>query len=214
MKINSATGKQTRNAAATKERVIQAALVEFGSRGYGGGRIAEIANTASCNIRMVYHYFGSKEGLFLAVLEHAYSGIRTAEQSLNLARLTPRDAIEHVVDFTWDYYLENPEFLTLVNSANLHKARHLKKSKRLPEMHTGMLNMLDDVLRRGAANGEFRTDANALQLAISIAALGYYYLTNRYTMAVIFKFDPMTPDALAERRAEAKRTILASLRPD
>ncbi len=203
-----------RNAESTQKRLLQAATKEFAAKGFAGARVDAIADRAKINKRMLYHYFGSKEGLFLAVLEHAYSGIRTAEQSLNLARLAPRDAIEHVVDFTWDYYLENPEFLTLVNSANLHKARHLKKSKRLPDMHASMLNMLDEVLRRGAACGEFRADANALQLAISIAALGYYYLTNRYTMAVIFKFDPMTADALSERRAEAKRTILASLRPD
>ena len=162
---------------------------------------------------MLYHYFGNKEGLFLAVLENAYSQIRIAEKTLELEHLQPLAAIANIVDFTWDYYLKHPEFLTLVNSENLHKARHLKKSKTLPDMHHGMLNMISGVLQRGAAVGVFRHDADPLQLVISIAALGYYYLTNRYTMAVIFDFDPMTEDALHRRCEEIKHTIIASLKP-
>ena len=202
-----------RNSELTQQRLLKAATKEFASKGFAGARVDSIAERAKINKRMLYHYFGSKEGLFLAVLETAYGNIREAEKTLELEHLPPTQAIERIVDFTWDYYLRHPEFLTLVNSANLHKARHLKKSKVLPKMHTGMLRMIDDILQRGAASGDFREDADPLQLVISIAALGYYYLTNRYTMAVIFNFDPMSPTMLEQRRAEIKYTIMASLRP-
>ena len=202
-----------RNAEQTRQRLLRAATREFAAKGFAGARVDTIAARAKINKRMLYHYFGSKEGLFLAVLEDAYGSIREAEKDLALEHLAPHQAIERVVDFTWDYYLQHPEFLTLVNSANLHKARHLKKSRVLPEMHSGMLQMIGAVLNRGVASGEFRADADPLQLVISVAALGYYYLTNRYTMAVIFDFDPMEPAALERRRAEIKHTVLASLRP-
>ncbi|MFO1352276.1 MAG: TetR/AcrR family transcriptional regulator [Gammaproteobacteria bacterium] len=203
-----------RDAELTRQRLLKAALKEFAGKGLGGGRVDRIAERAGVNKRMLYHYFGSKEGLFLAVLEGAYGQLRSAERALDLEHLPPRAAIERIVDFTWDYYLKHPEFLTLVNSENLHKARHLKKSKILPAMYSDMLHLLQGILERGSGSGEFRAGVEPLQLAISIAALGYYYLTNRYTMTILADFDLMAPAALERRRAEIKRTVIASLRPD
>ena len=199
---------RVRDAAATRRRILTAAKAEFANNGLGGARVDEIAERADANKRMIYHYFGSKEGLFQAVLEDAYIEIRDAEQALALDHLSPKAALEKLVRFTWTYYLENPEFLTLVNSENLHRARHLQNSERLKLVSRRFVDMVQSLLDRGVAEGEFREGIDAVQLNITIAAIGYYYLTNRYTGSIVFERDFMDPEALEERLAFNVDTIL------
>ena len=157
---------------------------------------------------MLYHYFGGKRDLFLAVLEDAYGGIRAAERQLDLEHLEPVEALKTLVTFTWNYYLKHPEFLTLVNSENLHKARHLKKSKVIGEMHEHLVAMVAGLLERGVKQGVLRAGIDPVQLSITIAAIGYYYLTNRFTGSIIYKRDLVAPDALQERLAFNVATIV------
>jgi AcrR family transcriptional regulator len=201
-------GTRTRDAEATKARILDAAKKEFAKNGLGGARVDVIAEKARANKRMIYHYFGSKEGLFQTVLENAYVHIRTAEQKLNLDHLAPREALERLVRFTWDYYLKNLEFLTLVNSENLHRARHLKKSEVVKVYSRRFVAMVNTILDRGVATGAFRDGIDPAQLNITIAAIGYYYLTNRFTGAIAFERDLMTKDALEERLQFNIDTIL------
>ncbi|MDZ5453713.1 TetR/AcrR family transcriptional regulator [Labrys sp. ZIDIC5] len=188
-----------RDAEATQARIMAAAKKEFAKNGLGGARVDIIAERAKANKRMIYHYFNSKEDLFQRVLEDAYSDIRTAEQKLDLERLPPKEALERLVRFTWTYYLKNPEFLTLVNSANLHKAKHIKKSEVVRQVSTRFVDMVGNLLDRGVKTGEFRSGIDPVQLNITIAAIGYYYFTNRYTGSIVFQRDLMTPAALEER---------------
>lgn len=197
-----------RDAEATKQRILEAAKHEFAHRGYAGARVDEIAERSEANKRMIYHYFGGKEKLFTAVLEQAYLDIRSAERELHLENLAPKEALKVLVTFTWKYYLENPEFLTLVNSENLHKAVHLEASSVLDTLRDPFVSMIDGVLARGVESGDFREDVDPVQLLITIAAIGYYYLTNRYTSSILFKKDFMAPDALDERLAFNIDTIL------
>ena len=190
---------RTRDADATKARILEAAKAEFARLGLGGARVDEIADKARANKRMIYHYFGSKEELFTAVLEEAYLDIRTAEQELKLSHLSPRDALVKLVTFTWTYYLDNPEFIRLVNSANLHGGRHIEGSERLRTASRRFTQMVRDILDRGVAEGVFRPGIYPVQLNITIAAIGYYYLTNRFTGAILFERDFMKKEALAER---------------
>jgi AcrR family transcriptional regulator len=199
---------RVRDAEATKARILDAAKKEFAKKGLGGARVDDIAEKARANKRMIYHYFGSKEGLFQTVLENAYVDIRTAEQKLNLDHLDPRTALERLVRFTWDYYLKNPEFITLVNSENLHRAKHLKKSERVKVYSRRFVGMVTAILDRGAAEGVFRPGIDPVQLNITIAAIGYYYLTNRFTGSIVFERDLMTRDALEERLRFNIDTIL------
>lgn len=199
---------RTRDADATKARILAAAKSEFARLGLGGARVDEIAEKAEANKRMIYHYFGSKEELFRVVLEEAYLDIRQAEQKLRLDDLSPREALETLVRFTWDYYLKNPEFITLVNSANLHKGRHLEGSVRLREASRRYVGTVQKILERGAADGTFRTGVDPVQLNITIAAIGYYYLTNRFTGKFLFERDYMTPEALNERLAFNLETVM------
>ena len=191
--------KRVRDADATQKRILAAAQKEFASNGLAGARVDVIAERAKANKRMIYHYFESKEKLFQRVLEDAYLDIRNAEQGLELDHLEPEEALETLVTFTWRYYIKNPQFLTLVNSENLHRAKHLKKSTVLPEVSRRMVDMVSDILDRGIRKGVFRSDIDPVQLNITIAAIGYYYLTNRFTGSFLFERDFMSPENLDER---------------
>ncbi len=200
--------KAPRNAERTRARILAAARTEFASKGLGGARVDAIAERANANKRMIYHYFGSKEDLFRKVVETAYADIRSYEQKLDIEHLPARDALEQLVRFTWDYYLKNPEFICLVNSANLHKARHLKGSKIIEETSRRLVGMVGDLLDRGVAEGAFRSGIDPVQLNITIAAIGYYYLTNRFTGTIVYQRDLMEAKALDERLAFNLDTIL------
>jgi AcrR family transcriptional regulator len=212
LSTKSPKSKPTRDAAATRERILTAARSEFAKKGLGGARVDEIAERANINKRMLYVYFGNKENLFLAVLEEAYADIRRAETKLDLEHLDPVDALMRLIRFTWSYYLKHPEFLRLVNSENLHRARHIKRSDRIKEMHSPFIRMIDDLLERGVDAGVFRAGIDPNQLYISIAALGYYYLTNRHTLSVIYGRNLGAAPALDERLSAIEdmvcRTVL------
>lgn len=186
---------------------MAAAKKEFAKNGLGGARVDVIADRAKANKRMIYHYFGNKEDLFQVVVEEAYVDIRSAEQKLELDNIPPREALEKLVRFTWDYYLKNPEFLTLVNSENLHKARHLKNSQTIEQVSRRFVDMVARLLERGVAEGVFRPGIDPVQLNITIAAIGYYYLTNRFTGSIVYDRDFMAPERLAERLAFNLETI-------
>ncbi len=190
-----------RDADATRKRILVAAKREFARLGFGGARIDTIAERAKANKRMIYHYFDSKEALFTAVLVDAYLDIRAAERNLELEKMEPRAAIDALVTFTWQYYLKNPEFLTLVNSENLHKARHIKSSKAIKHDYPYFVNVVQGIIDRGVAIGVFRSGIDAVQLNITLAAINYYYLMNRYTGSIIFDRDFMDPKRLEERLA-------------
>ena len=201
-----------RDPAKNRERILAAALAEFSRYGLGGARVDRIASRARANKRMLYYYFGSKDDLFLAVLEASYAQIRNAERSLHLDHLEPRAALERLVGFTWDYLIAHPEFMTLLNSENLHKGRHVRRSPRVPQLHSPLVETLRGILRRGERGGAFRKGVDPVQLYISIAGEGYFYLSNRYTLSQIFRRDLMTKAALAARARHNRRMILDAVR--
>ncbi len=201
-----------RDADLTRKRILSAATVEFARKGLGGARVDEIAHRSKSNKRMIYHYFGGKENLFKEVLENAYLGIRMAEKELHLDALSPENAIVRLVEFTWNYYLQHPEFLTLVNSENLHRAKHLKSSELIHQTSSQFVGMVRSILDRGVASDVFRSGIDPVQLNITIAAIGYYYLNNRYTGSIIFERDLMSKDNLAARLAFNLETILRMIK--
>lgn len=199
---------KARDPDATRARILAAAKLEFAKSGLGGARVDVIAARAQANKRMLYHYFGNKEALFRITLEDAYGDIRAAEAELELERDEPMTALKRLVRFTWQYYLDNPEFITLVNSENLHKARHIKSSERMRDMSRPFVARMKALLERGVAAGLFRKGLDPVQVNITIAAIGYYYLTNRFTGSIVFERDLMTDKALAERLDFNIKTIL------
>jgi AcrR family transcriptional regulator len=196
-----------------RTRILAAARAEFAGKGLSGARVDEIARRAGTNKRMLYHYFGNKTALFLLTLEGAYADIRSAERELRLEALAPAEAMRVLVGFTFDWLADNPHFITLLNSENLHQARHLKSSTRIREMHSAMVEMIGEVLRRGEAAGTFRAGADPVQLFISMTGVSYFYFCNRYTLSTIFGRDLTEPMAMRERRQHAIDVILGYLRP-
>ena len=203
-----------RDPAKNQARILAAATDEFARHGLGGARVDRIAARAGANTRMLYYYYGNKDDLFLAVLEASYARIRTAERALRLEDLDPREAMRRLVAFTWDYYLRHPEFLTLLNSENLHRGRHVKRSKNVVAMHSPFVAMIKGVLDRGARAGHFRRNVDAVQLYISIAGLGYFYLGNRHTLSAIFGRDLLAARSKAERLRHMVELVLGYLRRD
>ena len=200
--------KKPRNPDDTKRRILAAAKAEFAKKGLGGARVDDIAARAKANKRMMYHYFGNKDDLFAHVVEDAYAEFREREAALELDALDPVAAIKTLIAFIWKYFLDNPEFITLVNSENLHKARHIRKSQRMQEMSRSFVGRMQNLLERGALAGVFRKGLDPVQVNISIAAVGYYYLTNRFTGSIVFERDLMAEGALAARLKFNTQTIL------
>jgi AcrR family transcriptional regulator len=196
----------------TRARILAAAKAEFARAGLGGARVDRIAVLAGANKRMLYYYFDSKDGLFRAVLEATYEHIRESEKALHLDAVEPPEAIARLVAFTWNYYLAHPEFLSLLNSANLHRAEHLKASSKVRRMHSPVVAMIGSILERGVKSGVFRKGVDAVQLYISIAALAYFYLGNNYTLSAIFGRDLKAKKARVERLAHMTELVLGYLR--
>lgn len=197
-----------RNADRSQQALLAAARDEFAEHGLGGARVERIAERAGVDKRLIYHYFENKDSLFLAVLEDTYRSIRTAEQQLHLTDLAPAEAVRRLTEFTWNYYLAHPEFLTLLNSENLHRGRHLEQSKRAREMNSPLVQTLGEILERGRIAGVFRGGIDPVQLYISIAGLSYFYLSNNHTLSAIFGRNLLSPKARNERLSHICDVIL------
>ncbi len=202
-----------RNADASRARILKAATAEFAAHGLEGARVDRIAAAAGANKRMLYYYFGSKDELFRAVLEATYAHIRRAELDLSLADVPPEEGVARLVEFTWGYYLAHPEFLTLLNSENLHGARHLQSSRHIRSMNSPVIEVLGTILGRGARAGTFRDDVDPLQLYISIAALSYFFLSNCSTLSAVFGRDLTRVAERKARLAHMQSVVLGYLRP-
>lgn len=204
---------RTRNRDASRERILQAATRAFAVGGFDGARVEVIAGAAGLNKQLIYHYFGSKDELFTAVLERAYRGLREAEAALPLQGLRADEAIMKLVEFTWNFYQANPDFIRLLNSENQLEARHLKASPNTPAINRRHRDLLARLLEQGKKEGSLRADLEATQLSINIAALAFFYLMNRHTLSVVFARNLGSKARLAERLAVMKDVILRWIKP-
>lgn len=184
-------------AQATREAILRAATKVFAKSGYDGGRIEAISKAAKSYDRMIYYYFGSKEGLFIAVLEDTYRRFNEAEQALALDVQQPQRALEQVIRFVWGYYQQHPEFITLLNTENLHRGRHLAKSPKAREYSSPVIAITDLVLQSGVSQGVFRPGLAARDVYLMIAAMAYFYLSNRHTLSSFLGENLEAPAALA-----------------
>ena len=198
----------------SKRRILAAAAAAFAGDGYGGARINDIARHAGTNKRMLYHYFGGKEGLYTAVLEDAYAAFRAAERKLSIDDLPPEQGLRRLVEFTFDYCAENPRFIALLNNENLYRGRHVRASAQVQALFPPLIESIRKLLARGRAERRIRSGVDPLRLYISIASLGYFYFSNLHTLSAVLDRDLSAP---AERRAQRRHVVdlvLASLRLD
>lgn len=211
-----ATSPRKRDPDASRGRILAAATEEFAAKGFGAARVDEIARRAGINKRMLYHYFGNKDELFQAALEEIYETICRSGQSLDLESMPPREGLVTLVDFVWDYYLRNPASIVLLNTENLHKARHLRESARTRDLHPPFESVIAELLRRGVAEGAFRKGIDPVELYITIVGIVYYYLANNATLSVAFGRDLRAPRQLDHWREHIREVIsrFVLVRPD
>lgn len=212
MRSNS-TKPQRRNPAATRRKLLAAARHEFAENGLAGARVDEIAARAGVNKQLVYHYFGDKDALYLAVLEWVYEEIRDQERELNLEGLPPEQAIRKLIESSFDHLAAHPDFIVLLNDENRGGARHVRRSKRLEAMHSPLVSIVSKILSEGVRNGTFRRGINPLHLYISIAGLSYFFFSNTATLSAIFGRNLGSPAAKRARRKHVVDLVMQALRP-
>ena len=206
--------KRERDPAAARQALISAAVAEFASKGFAGARVDEIAAAAGVNKQLVYHYYDSKQGLYLVALESVYAEIREKEHKLTLGALEPVEAMTQLVGFSFDYLAQHPEFIALLADENRNHGVHLRASERLQKMHSPFIEMLEATLARGVTAGVFRPDFDAINLYISIAGISYFFFSNNHTLSAIFGKALGSRGALQQRRRHVVAFALNALRPE
>ena len=207
----------TRNLRFDKERtrhaILDAARNEFAEHGLAGARVEAIAARTDTVKRMIYYYFGSKEGLYRAVLEHAYAEIRGAEQRLDLDGLGPAEAITRLIDFTFDYQEANPGFIRLVSIENIHNGQHVAKSETIRTLNTTVVATLAGILDRGRAAGLFRADVDAVDVHMLVSAFCFFRVANRHTFGLLFGRDLTDPASRTRQKALITAAVMGALAP-
>ena len=184
----------------TMANILEVAMREFADKGLAGARIDVIAEAMRTSKRMIYYYFGSKEGLYVAVLEEAYRRMRAIEAGLHLEDLPPEDALRRLVGFTVDYQMAHPEFIRLVMNENIHRGEYLGQSKAIQGLNVPAIEGLRRLYERGVAAGVFRVGLDPVDLHMSISALSVFNVANRHTFSLIFKRDFDSPPSVVARR--------------
>ncbi|MEO8250722.1 MAG: TetR/AcrR family transcriptional regulator [Burkholderiales bacterium] len=200
-------------ASATRESILRAATGVFARHGYDGGSVEKISREAKSVDRMIYYYFGSKEGLFIEVLEGIYARMNEAESELLIDVERPREALEAVIRFLMGYYRRHPEFVTLLNTENLHKGRHIAKSLKAREYSSPTILLVSEVLQSGERKEVFRKGIAARDLYLLIAAAGYFYMSNRHTLSAFLGEDLLAPDSVEHWERFVIDTVLRAVAP-
>ena len=206
-------GVREKAAQATRASLLKAAIKIFAQYGLDGGSVDKISKAAKSHDRMIYYYFGNKEGLFVAVIEETYRRFNVAESKLKLDLLDPLRSLEKIVQFILRYYRDHPEFVTLLNIENLHKGKHIGQSS-FRDYSSKAIGVIDQVLATGAQAGVFSSQFRARDLYMMIAALGYFYQSNRYTLSAFLGENLEAKAAFDQWESFVISTVLKTIAPD
>ena len=207
------TAKEMRrnDAERTREDILDIATEEFAEFGLSGARVDQIAEKTRTSKRMIYYYYGSKEGLYLAVLEKAYRNIRSLEADLQLAEMSPNDALRQLIGSTFDHDENNPDFVRLVSIENIHHAMHMRRSSEIADLNISVIRTLQDIIDRGLESGIFKRRVDAIDLHMLISAFCFFRVSNRYTFGTIFKRDLSDPELYARHKSMIADAVLGYL---
>lgn len=204
--------RRTYDAEQTKRELLEVATEEFAAMGLNGARVDEIAHRTRTSKRMIYYYFHSKEGLYLAVLEKAYSDIREVEKTLSLENLDPEAAIRKLVSFTFDYHDAHPDFVRLVSIENIHRASYLKNSESMGKRNSSVIQAIEGILEAGVKSKLFRRGVDPIDLHMMISGFCFHRVSNHYTFGTIFGRDPMSAELKSRHRKMIADAICAYLK--
>ncbi len=203
---------RTNDPARTMAGILEVATTEFANRGLSGARIDAIAAATKTSKRMIYYYFSSKEGLYVAVLEEAYRRVRLVEAGLHLEDLAPEAALRRLVEFTYDHHNGNQDYIRLVMTENMERGQYLARSKTIQELNVTAISTVRKLYNRGVAQGVFRPGLDPLDIHASISALTFFNVSNQYTFGMIFKTASRSDEALATRRQNIVELIVRFMR--
>jgi len=198
----------------TKANIMEIAAAEFGEKGLAGARIDEIAALTQTSKRMIYYYFGSKEGLYLAVLEESYRKVRDIEAQLHLEDLQPEQALRRLVAFTFDHHLSHENYIRLVMSENINRGQYIVQSRHIQDLNVPAIAAIRQLYQRGVKAGVFRPGLDPVDIHASISALSFFNVSNRHTFGAIFKLDTRSPAYIAHRRDSVIEMIVRFMRAD
>jgi AcrR family transcriptional regulator len=201
-----------RTPAESRAQILRAATREFVTHGFAGARVNRIVKKAVSNPRMIYHYFGSKSGLYIAVLEDALGGLRRRELQIDIEHLDPREGLLQLFDFMANYFENNRHLVRLLSAENLLKAKYMRKSMRIPAMSSPVLDMIEQLIARGANAGQLPRGLDGLRLYVLMVALSQFHLSNGHTLSTIFGRDLYASDWLNDRGTDARRMLAAFLK--
>jgi AcrR family transcriptional regulator len=206
------TGERRRDADRTRAEILQVAQREFARRGYAGARVDEIAELMRTTKRMIYYYFGSKEKLYVAVLEKAYFEVRAAERAVDVEHLAPVEAIRTLAELTFDHHDRHRDFIKLVAIENIHEGRHIRTSEALANLGTPVLDVISRILEAGRAGGDFVTEADAVDVHMMISAFCFFRVANQHTFGALFGRDMTAPEHRDRLRAMVGEMVVSYLR--
>jgi TetR/AcrR family transcriptional regulator len=195
----------------TKRQLLDAALREFADHGFHGARVDRLTRSVGCNPRLLYHYFGSKEQLYIAALEDIFSDIRKQERNLELQRLPPTDALRRLIEFTYDFFDSNPLFVKITRNENLLEGRYITQTDAIRASSQPLIDAIADILDRGRKLRVFRHHYDPLQIYVTIVALSAHHLNNGHTLSAIFGTDMLSNEWRRARRAHTVSLVLNSL---
>lgn len=200
--------KRLEEAERTKADILEAAAHEFGEKGLAGARVDDIAAATRTSKRMIYYYFGSKDGLYLATLEAKYREVRENESQMNLDGMSPQAALRCLTAVTFDHHLNNEDYIRMVMSENINRGRYLAQSEHVKELNRPAIALVTRIYERGVAAKVFRPDLDPADIHASISALAFFNVSNRYTFGMIFQQDNQSPAYIANRRENVVQMIL------
>lgn len=202
---------RTRDRERTRSEILSVAVREFAEHGFHGARVERITRAAKCTPRMIYHYFGGKEQLYLAALDNVYAAIRNRETQLQFGTADPATEARLLVEFTFDYFAENEVFLKMIRNENLLKGRYIKRSQMIRDMSQPFIKVIGGLIERGYADGVFARKPDPVQLYVTVVALSAHHLNNAATLGTVVGQDLTDRDWQAERRVHAIEVVLAYL---
>jgi TetR/AcrR family transcriptional regulator len=203
--------KIVRNAEASRAKILDAARIEFVTYGLSGGRVDRIAEASGVNKNLIYHYFGSKDALYLEVLERIYADLRARQQDEDLRDLAPVEGMKRLVSSTFDHFVATPDLIRLMSIENIHYAEHLKNSRTTKQLYGGLLDTIRILLKRGQQQGVFRGNVDAIDLYLSISGLAYFFLSNQHTLSWLLDRDLAARRRVQKRRQHVVEMVLSYL---
>lgn len=205
------TTPRKRDSIQTQDRILLAAQAEFARRGYDGARVDAITDRAKVSKNLLYHHFGSKEALYVRVLERTYETLRRRQGDVPLAGLDPIEAMTRLCESTFQVFIDEPDIIVMLNTENLHRGKHIAKSPIIRALYNRLSDTIRAILAEGERTGVFRSGVDAIELYVSMSALGYFYLSNRFTLSLLFDRDLKAPENLIRRKAHIVDMVLSYL---